>query len=191
MWSYVLKATHPAGSTAQTFQCEYLDLVIPLNASSLVPGLVLQDQYEGRAHAGLADARLTGWHAQDPTTGPPSGTRVDSRDASGGQRSRAPKASAAPLERLTAATDNHSVGRRRLDAGSGAFMLTGGTRFGGKRPGPVRRLRCTKCGYVDYRMRWHELNGKCPCSACDGTVADTRAATRTEFQSRRGLQGWD
>jgi hypothetical protein len=80
------------------------------------------------------------------------------------------------------------VGRRRLDAGSGAFMLTGGTRFGGKRPGPARRRRCTKCGYVDYRMRWHELNGNCPGSACDGTVADTRVATRTEFQSRRGLQ---
>ena len=67
LWSYVLIATHPAGSAAQTFRCEYLDLVIPLNANSLVPGLVLQDQCEGRAHAALAGDRLTGWQAEDPT----------------------------------------------------------------------------------------------------------------------------
>jgi len=64
----------------------------------------------------------------------------------------------------------------------------------------IRRLRDAMAlgVVVDHIVRLRavssrvgKLNGKCPGSACDGTVADTRAATRTEFQSRRGLQGWD
>jgi hypothetical protein len=61
-----LNASAPA-PPAQTLRCEYQDLVIRLHATSLVPGLVLQDQYEGRAHAALAEALLPGWHAEDPT----------------------------------------------------------------------------------------------------------------------------
>jgi hypothetical protein len=71
LWRDILNAPDLNASSAtpapQTLRREYQDLVIPLNATSLVPGLEVQDQYQGRATAALADARLTGWHAEDPT----------------------------------------------------------------------------------------------------------------------------
>lgn len=60
-------AEPPAPAAAQSLRCEYQDLIIPLDGTSRLPGLELQDQYEGRAYAALADAGLTGWHAEDPT----------------------------------------------------------------------------------------------------------------------------
>ena len=59
--------TSPTPVAAPTLRYEYRDLVIPLNATSLIPGLELQDRYAGRANAALADARLSGWHAAEPT----------------------------------------------------------------------------------------------------------------------------
>ena len=69
--------------------------------------------------------------------------------------------------------------------------LNDGTRQGVRAPREPPYLRCTKCGYVNYRQRWFERGGTCPSGACDGGQADTRVATLAEFATRRGLQGWD
>lgn len=62
-----MNAADLTDSSASTPRYEHRDLVIPLEATSLLPGLDVQAQYVGRATAALADALRSGWHAEDPT----------------------------------------------------------------------------------------------------------------------------
>ncbi len=61
-----MKPADSGNTAAQTLRCEHIDLVIPLNATSRLSSVALEEWYEGRVREALAHARLEGWHAEDP-----------------------------------------------------------------------------------------------------------------------------
>jgi len=66
--------------------------------------------------------------------------------------------------------------------------LFNGTREGITVPRTPPYSRCRKCGHVDYRQRWFEIEWHCPNKECDGGQADMISTSKAEYDVFKARQ---